>query len=320
MAKIIVTREIPEVGLSLLREANHEVIVAPHDRVLEKQELLEIVQGADAVLSLLTDTIDSEVFDAAGNQLKIVSNYAVGFNNIDLDEAKKRGITITNTPEVLSDAVAEFALALMLAISKRVVEADKFVRENQFKGWAPQLFLGTELDGKILGIVGTGRIGSLFAEKAHRGLKMSVIYHDIQKNEILENTLEAVQTPLDNLLEIADVISVHVPLNEHTHHLLNKEKLSKIKKSAYLINTSRGPVIDENALYEILKEEKIAGAALDVFENEPELTQGLAELDNVIVTPHIASGTIDTRNEMATIAAQNIINVLNGEDPQFQIV
>ncbi|MEX0917298.1 MAG: D-glycerate dehydrogenase [Candidatus Paceibacterota bacterium] len=317
MGKIYITRKIPEVGIEKLVSAGHEVVVSEKDGVLTKEELIKELKKNeyDAVLCLLTDAVDGEIFDAVPTA-KIFANYAVGFNNVDLDAAKERGVIITNTPDVLTDTVAEHTIALMLSITSRIAEGDRFVRAGKYNGWAPMMLLGTDMKGKTLGILGAGRIGSRVASIAHKGLGMSIIYYDVKKSEELEGDVGATfKSEIEEVLKEADVVSVHVPLLDSTHHLLNEERLSLVKESAYLINSSRGPVIDEGALVEALKAKKIKGAALDVFENEPELAPGLSGLENVVVTPHIASATEETRGEMAEIAADNIIAVLSGKEP-----
>jgi len=316
--KIYVTRAIPESGTSLLKEAGHEVVVSEKDGVLTKEELiLELKKDQyDAVLSLLTDSIDGEIFDAAPSA-KIFANYAVGYNNIDVEEAKKRGITITNTPGVLTDTVAEHTIALMLSITSRIAEADRFTRAGKYEGWAPMLFLGTDLKDKTLGVLGAGRVGKRVAHIASHGLGMKLCYYDVKQNEEFEKEYNAeFKATVDEVLAVADVVTTHVPLLDSTRHLINEEKLSKMKPTAYLINSSRGPVIDEKALVEALKDGIIKGAALDVFEDEPALAPGLAELDNVVITPHIASATEETRGKMSEIAAQNIIDFLEGKTPE----
>ena len=317
MAKIYVTRKIPNTGPVLLEKEGHEVVVSEKDGVLTREEFLAALQenNPDAVLCLLTDAIDAEVFDAAPNA-KIFANYAVGYNNINLEDAQSKGVTVTNTPGVLTDTVAEYAMTLICAISKRVVEADSFTRAGKYEGWGPMMFLGTDLKGKILGVLGAGRIGTRVAEIAHKGFGMNVVYYDIKQNEFVEKEADATfyETP-EEVLKEADVISVHVPLLDSTRHLINKERLEMMKSSAYLVNTSRGPVIDEAALVDALRNKTIRGAALDVYENEPALADGLQELDNVIITPHIASATEETRGKMSEIAAQNIIAFLKGEEP-----
>ncbi len=317
MMKIYVTRKIPESGINKLKEKGYEIDVNPEDKVLSKEELLGALKQKpyDAVLCLLTDKIDGEVFAAAPNA-KIFANYAVGFNNIDLDAAKERGMMISNTPGVLTETVAEYAFSLMLSIAHRVVEGDKFTRAGKYKGWAPMLLLGTDLSNKTLGVVGLGRIGSRVAYHAVKGFGMKALYYDIKRNEEFEKEYGAeFRESVDDVLKEADFVSVHVPLLESTVHLINKERLGMMKPSAYLINTSRGPVVDEKALVEALKNKVIKGAALDVYENEPELAPGLAELDNVILTPHIASATEETRSKMSDLAAENIIAALEGGTP-----
>lgn len=317
MPKIYATRKIPDVGCSMLQKKGFELDVNPKDRPLSKRELIKALRRKpyDGVLCLLTDTIDAEVFDAVPTA-KIFANYAVGVNNIDSAEAKKRGITITNTPGALTEAVAEHTIALMLSLVRRIPESDQFVRKGKFKGWGPELFLGEELTGKTVGILGAGRIGGRVAEIASKGLGMRVIYYDIRQNPEFEKATGATfrATPEEVLTE-SDVVSIHVPLLPTTTHLLNAERLRRMKKTAYLINTSRGPVIDENALVETLKTGVIRGAALDVFENEPRIARGLAKFSNVVLTPHTASATKVARDGMAKIAAQNLIAFFEGRTP-----
>jgi len=317
MAKVFVTQKIPGGGIDMLREAGHEVEVSEKDGVLTKDELIAALKQKeyDAVLSLLTNKIDGDIFDAAP-KAKIFANYAVGFNNIDLAAAKERGVTITNTPDVLTDSVAELTFTLMLAISKRLVESDTYMRTGKYTGWAPDLLLGTDLKGKTLGLLGAGRIGSRVAYMAARGLDMKVVYYDLKQNEHIEKESGAeFRASVEEVLKEADVVTIHVPLLDSTKHLMNKERLALMKPTAYLINTSRGPVVDEGALVEALKNGVIKGAALDVFEEEPNMAEGLAGLSNVIVTPHIASATEGTRGAMGELAAKNIIEVLSGNAP-----
>lgn len=314
MPKIFVTRQIPEVGINLLEEKGWDVLVGPEGSI-SREDLLEGVKGVDAILSVLTEKIDGEVMDAAGSQLKIVANYAVGYNNIDVAEAKKRGVVVTNTPGVLTDTVADHAVGLILAVAQRIAEGDKYTREGKYKAWGPKLFLGGDIKGKTLGIVGLGRIGFAVAERLMKGFEMKVIYYDIKRNEELEKEHNIEYREINDLLKEADFVSLHTALTDETKHLINTERLELMKPTAYLVNTSRGPIIDEKALVEVLKNKGIAGAALDVFENEPELSPGLIELDNAILTPHIASATIGTRNKMSEMAAQNIIASLEGQTP-----
>lgn len=315
--KIFVTRKVSESGVEMLQAKGYDVVINPEDRVLTKEELIGALKGQnyDALFCLLTDKIDGEIMDAFGPQLKIIANMAVGFDNIDVAEAKKRNIMITNTPGVLTDTVAEHAFALMLAIAHRIAEADKFTREGKYAGWAPMLMLGNDLSGKTLGVVGLGRIGSRVAHHAVKGFDMKVLYFDVKRNEEFEKEFSAVYMPLDDLLKKSDFISIHVPLIMETQHLINAEKLKLMKPTAYLVNTSRGPVIDEAALTYALKNKIIRGAALDVFEFEPSIMPELLTLDNVILTPHIASATEETRSKMSVLAATNIIEALEGRVP-----
>lgn len=316
--KIFITRKIPESGINLLKEKGYEVIINPEDKVLSKEELIGSLkgQGYDAALCLLTDKIDDDVLEAAGPQCKIFANYAVGYDNIYLEAAKKRGVAITNTPDVLTETVAEHTFALILSVSRRIAEADKFTREGKYIGWAPMLLLGDDFSHKTLGIVGLGRIGSRVAYHAAKGFNAKIIYYDIKQNENFEKEFNAeYKNNIEDLLKEADYVSLHAPLTPETRHLINKERLEIMKPTAYLINTSRGPIIDEIALVLALRNNVIKGAALDVFENEPNLTPGLTELPNAILTPHIASATIQTREKMSRVAAENIVAVLEGKTP-----
>ena len=318
MMKIFITRKIPERGINKLREKGYEIVINPEDKILSKDELIDSLKDKnyDAVLCLLTDKIDKDVIEAAGTQIKIFANMAVGFDNIDIKSAKEKKIMITNTPEVLTESVAEHTIALMLAISRRIVEADKFTRQGNYQGWAPMLMLGNDIAEKTIGIVGLGRIGERVAEILAKGYKAKIIYHDIRRNESFEKEIGAqYKENLEDLLKEANYVTLHIPLLPATHHLINEEKLKIMKPTSYLINTSRGPIINEQALVRALKEGWIRSAALDVFENEPNLTPGLAELDNVILTPHIASATEKTRAKMSELAAENIIAALEGKTP-----
>lgn len=315
--KVFITRQIPEAGIKKLKNKGYELTINPLDRVLTKEELIMALQGKDfdAVLCLLTDRIDEEVLAAAGSKIKIFANYAVGVDNIDLKAAQKRKIMISNTPGVLTETVAEFTIGLIFAVTKRIVEADEFIRRGKFVGWAPMLFLGSDLKEKTLGIVGLGRIGIEVARRIHDGFDMKIIYYDVNRNEELEKLYHLEYADLETLLKTADIISIHVPLLPTTRHLIGKKQLEMMKPTAYLINTSRGPVVDEVALGEALRNQVIRGAALDVFENEPALTPGLAELDNVVLTPHLASASLETRSKMAEMAAENIIAALERKTP-----
>ncbi|MFQ6115540.1 MAG: 2-hydroxyacid dehydrogenase [bacterium] len=312
--KIYVTRRIPEAGLTILRKAYPDFQMNHDDRVLTRAELLEKVKGAEALLTLLTDKIDAELLDATGPQLKIIANMAVGFDNIDLAAATTRGILVTNTPGVLTEATADHAWALLFAISRRISESERFLRGGKFTGWGPLMFLGGDISGRTLGVIGAGRIGQAMAMKS-QGFNMRVLYADEIPNPRLEQEIGANRVPVEELLRESDFISIHVPLLPSTKHLINATTLRMMKKTAYLINTSRGPVVDEAALAEALKNGIIAGAALDVFENEPKVHPELLRLENVVLTPHIASATIETRNKMASMAAQNLIDGLKGKKP-----
>jgi glyoxylate reductase len=310
---LYITRMIPEETIHYLQQY-FDVEVNQEDRALTREELIGKVKGRAAVITLLTDKIDGEVMDAAGPQCKIFANYAVGFNNFDLEAATKRNIILTNTPGVLDDATATHAWALLLAIARRIPESERFVRAGKWQGWAPMFFVGLDIDKKTLGIAGLGRIGTNFAKKAS-GFDMKIIYSDVRRNVEFETKFGATYVDKETLLKEADFLSLHVPLVPETFHYIGENELKMMKPTAVLINASRGPVVDEKALVKALKEKWIWGAGLDVFENEPELAPGLAELDNVVIVPHIASATPDTRFNMGKIAADNIIKVLNGQSP-----
>ena len=315
--KVFVTRKIPDKGLKLLKK-KCQVKVHSHDHVISKKELLAGVKWCDALLCLLTDKIDKSIINA-NPHLKVISNYAVGYNNIDVKSATAKGIPVTNTPGVLTDAVAEHTFALIMAIARRICESDQFTKKGKYKGWEPELLLGTQLKGKTIGIVGLGRIGSGVAEMAVRGMGMNVLYHNISKKPKFERKYHAKKVSLQTLLKKSDIVTVHVPLLPSTYHLIGNKEISLMKKTAYLINTSRGPVIDEKVLVSALKNKHIQGAALDVYENEPELSPGLNKLDNVVLTPHIASATIEARQAMSEIAAKNILNIFKGKKAEFTV-
>lgn len=310
---VFVTRRIPESGIDMLRETC-EVVVNGEDRVLSKEELIEGVKGKDALLCLLTDKIDAEVMDA-GKSLKVIANYAVGFDNIDVEAATSRKIPVTNTPGVLTETTADLAWALLMSAARRIVEGDRFTREGKYKGWSPMLLLGRDVYGKTLGIVGFGRIGEAMARRAN-GFSMQVIYYDENRRSPEEEERLGVRyVSFPELLAQSDFISVHVPLMEKTYHMFGPAEFAAMKKTAILINTARGPVIDEAALVEALRKGDIAGAGLDVYEDEPLLKPGLADLDNVVLAPHIGSASVETRTKMAIMVAQNVLAVLRGEVP-----
>lgn len=312
--KVYVTRIIPQPGFDILHENLTNVRINEEDHLLSREELLENVKGLDGLLPLLTEQIDGEVMDAAGKQLKIIANHAVGFDNIDVPAATERGIMVTNTPGVLTDATSDHAWALLFTTARRVVESDKFTRAGKYKGWGPMMYLGGDITGRTLGVVGAGRIGNAVAEKSS-GFKMQILYCDEFRNENLENEYGAKKVSFEELLSEADFVSVHVPLLDSTHHLFNDAAFKQMKKTAYLINTSRGPVVDEAALVRALQNGEIAGAGIDVYEEEPKIHPGLLSLDNAVLTPHTASATIETRTKMATMAAQNLVDGLKGKRP-----
>ncbi len=321
MKKIYITRQIPEVGIRMMKDRGYEVDISPKDRPLSKKELIKILKknNYNAVLCLLTDIIDAEVMDSAPS-VKIYANYAIGFNNIDIEEAKKRHIYVSNTPGGGADRVAEHTWALILALSCRIVEGDSYMRKGKFNGWDPLLLHGAKLSGKTLGIIGSGRIGSDVADRGKNGFDMDVVYYDVKRNEQIEKDFGAVFYPtIEEVLKISDVVSIHVPLLDSTRHLINADRLKLMKPSTYLINTSRGPVVDENALVEALAKGVIRGAGLDVYEFEPALAPGLAKLQNVVLTPHIASGTAEARHDMAVACANNIVDVMEGGVPRNMI-
>ena len=312
--KVYVTRELPERGLKIIKkyfdtEVWTEYAPPPKKLIIEK------AKNVDALAPLLSDKIDAEVFDAAP-KLKIVAQMAVGFDNIDVQEATKRGIYVTNTPEVLTDTTADFAWALLMAIARRVVEADKYVRTGQWKvGWHPSMMQGRDIHGATIGIVGAGRIGFGVAKRA-TGFNMKILFYDVVPRPEIEKELGAKKVDLDTLFKESDFVCIHVPLMKETYHLVNAEKLKLMKKTAYLINNSRGPVVDEKALYEALKEGRIAGAGLDVFEQEPiPVDNPLLKLDNVVVAPHISSASYETRSKMAEMVAENLVAFFEGKKP-----
>lgn len=312
--KIYVTRELPERGLNNIRKY-FDVEVWPEYAPPPKKTIIEKAKNVDALASLLSDKIDAEVFNAAP-KLKIVSQLAVGFDNIDIAEATKRGIYVTNTPEVLTDTTADFAWALLMAVARRVVEADKYVRTGQWKvGWHPAMLTGRDVYGATIGIVGAGRIGYAVAQRA-KGFGMKILFYDVIPRPEIERDFGAKKVDLGTLFKESDFISIHVPLMKETHHLVNAEKLKLMKKTAYLINNSRGPVIDEKALYEALKNGQIAGAGLDVFEQEPApMDNPLLKLNNVVVAPHISSASLETRAKMSEMVADNLVSFFEGKKP-----
>ena len=312
--EIYITRELPERGLNIIKK-HFDAEVWPEYAPPPKKTIMEKAKNVDALVSLLSDKIDAEVFNASP-KLKIVSQLAVGFDNIDIPEATKRGIYVTNTPEVLTDTTADFAWSLLMAVARRIVEADKYVHTGQWKvGWHPAMLTGRDIHNTTIGIVGAGRIGYAMAKRA-KGFDMNILFYDVIPRPEMEKDFGAEKTDLDTLLKESDFVSLHVPLMKETHHLINAEKLKLMKKTAYLINNARGPVVDEKALYEALKNGQIAGAGLDVFEQEPTpLDNPLLKLDNVVVAPHISSASLETRAKMSEIVADNLVSFFQGKKP-----
>ncbi|MEJ5365439.1 MAG: D-glycerate dehydrogenase [Desulfosoma sp.] len=312
--KVLVTANLSGAALERLRALCEEVDV--HDRFepMEREDLLDRVHGVDGILCSIADRIDREVFDQAP-KLRVVANYGVGYDHIDIGEASARGIVVTNTPGVLTDATADLAFALILAVARRVVEGDRMTREGRFRFWSPMHFLGTQVSGKVLGIVGLGRIGQAVAKRA-RGFDMKVLYYSRSRpGPETEAALGVTFAPLDELLKHSDFVSLHVPLTADTRHLIGARELSLMKPSSFLINTARGPVVDERALVAALHSGRLRGAGLDVYENEPHLSPGLADLDNVVLLPHVGSATIETRTRMADMAVDNLLAGLQGQRP-----
>jgi len=311
--RIFVTRRIPEAGLTRLR-ASFDVVVNPDDRPLTTEELHRGVADADAVIGLLTDRIDAAFFDAAPN-LKGYANYAVGYDNIDVAEATRRGIPVSNTPDVLTMATAELAWALLFAVARRVVETDAVMRSGAWTGWGPLQFIGADVSGRTLGIVGAGRIGTAMARMS-AGFGMRVLYtSSSSRNEGLERDLGARRVDFDELLRESDFISIHTPLRPSTRHLFNADAFRRMKNTAILINTGRGPVIKEDDLVAALRSGEIGGAGLDVYEMEPRMADGLKDCPNTVLLPHIGSATHSTRDNMALLAAENIEAMLAGTKP-----
>jgi len=309
--KVFVTRVIRDKGLDLVKQAC-QADIWPDELPPRREALLERVRGVEGLLCLLTDHIDAEVMDASGPDLKVISNHAVGFDNIEVAAATARGIPVGNTPGILTDATADMAFTLMMAAGRRVVEAEKFLRAGEWKTWSPSLLLGVDFARATLGIVGFGRIGQAVAKRAS-GFEMRVLYYD-PSAPVQRPDLNAVRTDLDTLLRESDFVSLHVPLTPETRHMVDADFLGKMKPEAVLVNTSRGGVLDQSALYETLKERRIFAAALDVTDPEPlPLDNPLLELDNCLIVPHIASASVQSRDRMAYLSAENLIAGVNGE-------
>jgi len=316
--KVFVTRNIPKVGLELL-EAKCQVSLWSDEFPPSKDKIIEGIKGKDAVLCMLSDKIDVEVMDAVPS-LKVITTFSVGYDHISIPEATKRGIYVTYTPGVLTDATADFAWTLILASARRIVEYDKFVREGKWKiGWSPTFMLGRDVYGKTIGIVGLGRIGSAVAKRA-KGFGMKILYHNTKPSPEQERTLGAEYRSLEGLLKESDIVSLHVPLNDSTRNIIGEKQLKLMKPTAFLINTSRGAIIDEAALFKALQEKWIGGAALDVFPKEPiDVNNPLLKLDNIVLTPHMASAGFETRYKMAEITANDLLAVLSGKAPLYLV-
>jgi glyoxylate reductase len=317
-ARIVVTRRIPEPALELLHTAG-DVWLSPHDRPMTQEELHAAVAGANAVVTLLHDRVDDAFLDAAGPGLRVVANVAVGYDNIDVPACARRGVVATNTPGVLVDATADLAMALILISTRRLGEAERMVRKGGTWSWSMFFMLGTGLQGKTLGIVGLGQIGAATARRA-RAFGMRIAYAGRRRADpAVEAELDATMLELDELLATSDVVSIHTPLSDETRHLIDAGRLALMKPTAHLVNTSRGPVVDEAALAAALRDGTIAGAGLDVFEREPEIDPGLRGLENVVLIPHLGSATIETRTAMGVLAAENAVAVLRGDQPPTPI-
>ena len=314
MSSIVVTRRIPEPALDLLRAAG-DTWVSPEDRPLTTEELHDAVAGADAVVTLLHDRVDDAFLDAAGAQLRVVANVAVGYDNVDVAACTRRAVIVTNTPGVLTDATADLAFALILMTTRRLGEGERLVRAGGTWSWSMFFHLGTGIQAKRLGIVGLGQIGQATARRA-RAFGMEIVYSGRRRaDDDVEAETGAIYLPLDELLATSDVVSLHVPLNEETRHLIDADALARMQPTAFLVNTTRGPVVDEDALVHALRDGRIAGAGLDVYEHEPSVHPGLLELENVVLLPHLGSATLETRTAMGVLAARNAVAVLRGKDP-----
>jgi glyoxylate reductase len=311
MKKVFIARKIDDKGIEMLKK-HFEVVENSVDKVLSKEELIKQSRGCDAIVTLLSDEIDADVIEKIDDSVSIIANYAVGFDNIDICAAAKKNIIITNTPEVMTQAVAEHAMTLLLACARRVVEGDNYVRSGKYKIWEPDLLPGPEIAGKTLGIIGVGRIGAVLASIAYHGFGMKVLYHDIQHDEEVERNFQANFVSMNQLLEKSDFISLHVPLCPSTKHMISTGEFKMMKKSAILVNTSRGAVINEKAMIKALRDGEIFAAGLDVFESEGSIDPDLIALKNVVLTPHIASATHEARESMSVCVAENIIEVLSG--------
>ena len=311
--KVYITRELPEIAFRLLRKNKILFEYFKEDKPIPRKTLLQKIKNFDALISLLTEKIDKEVIGKMSS-CKIISNYAVGYNNIDVEYAKKKNIIVTNTPDVLTESTADLTMALVLACARRINEGEKLLRNGKYKGWKPKLLLGMELKEKNFGILGAGRIGSAVAARA-KSFGTNIFYSDSTGNRKLGSELGAKKIALKSLLQKSDILSVHLPLTDRTFRFLNKERLNTIKKGSILINTSRGEIIDEAALISLLRRNHFRAVGLDVFENEPNVNHKLINFSNVVILPHLGSATEEARNGMAELAVKNVINVLKGKPP-----
>ncbi|PTF14006.1 2-hydroxyacid dehydrogenase family protein [Staphylococcus devriesei] len=314
MEKVYIAGAIPEAGLNLLKE-HFEVEMYEGEGIIDKETLKKGVKDASALISILSTNVDQEVIDS-GKNLKIIANYGAGFNNVDVKYAREKDIDVTNTPKASTAATAELTFGLVLAVARRIVEGDKLSRTKGFDGWAPLFFRGREVSGKTIGIIGLGEIGSAVAKRA-KAFDMDVLYTGPHQKKEREREIGAKYVDLNTLLENADFITINAAYNPDLHHMIDTEQFKKMKSTAYLVNAGRGPIVNEEALVKALENKEIEGAALDVYEFEPEITEGLKSLDNVVITPHIGNATFDARDMMSKIVANDTIKKLNGDEPQF---
>lgn len=315
MKNVLITAELPQVA-NILQQAGLNVEIFTGDKLITKKELLDKVKDKDFLITSLSTDVDEDVINAAP-KLKLIANFGAGFNNIDINSARAKEISVTNTPFVSTTSVAEVTAGLIISLSHRLVEGDNLMHDQGFNGWSPLFFLGHELSKKTLGIIGMGQIGKALAKRM-QDFDMKIVYtqrHHLKEDE--EKELHAVFLEKDELIKQSDVISLHLPLTKNTHHLLGAKEFATMKKTSFLINAARGPLIDENALLQSLKEKQLAGAALDVYEHEPKVDDQFKQMKNVILTPHIGNATIEARNAMAEVVAKNVVSVLNGEKPKY---
>ncbi len=325
--RIYITRQIPEIGIKMLKEKGYDVVVGKDKKPIEQKKIIKILEQAERggrpyniLLTLLTDKIDKNVFKKTPS-LKMISNYAIGYDNINIKDAKDSGIIVTNTPGDYMGSIAEHVVSMTLSLCNRIAEADHFMRKGKYTGFDPMLMIGHDVSEKTIGIIGAGRIGERTAYTFNKGFGCNILYFDCNKNDILEKECNAQRvTCLDDIAKNADIISIHVPLCEETYHMIDSNFIDKMKKDSYIINTARGLVIDEKYLYQALKQNKIAGAGLDVYEFEPKFIRGMNKLGNVIMTPHIASASIRARDIMSRVAAENIIDFVEGRELKYDVI